>query len=92
MVTQKKMSLKSLEETLKNVDKVSRMKNGQFKIYQGFFYTHGKSAEDFATDVMRQLDGQGAILVDYGMVWKEFKGGAPVARQSHWWVIIKFEE
>lgn len=90
MQKQKTSKTQELRDILPGVDKVSRMRNGHFKIYKGFFYTHGRSEEDFATSVMRKLEN--ATLIDYGMVWKDFKGGAPVERQSHWWVIVKLNK
>ena len=59
-------------------------------IRQGFFYTNGNTSQMLADKVSRVLTESNLTfkVVDHGEVWKDFKGGAPVAKQSHWWVII----
>ena len=55
-----------------------------FTARRSFFYTSGKTAEDFAKKVIADIPG--ATMIDCGEVWKAFRGGASFAQQSHWWV------
>mgnify|MGYP003334221242 FL=1 len=69
-------------------DAVSRRKDGTIVIRRGYFYRHGKDAEDFriaVCKVLNKTDIQYSIK-DYGDHWAAFKGGASLAKQSHWWV------
>lgn len=61
------------------------LSKGIYTVRRGFFYKHGKSSEDYKVLVMAQAPAN-AIFHSCGEVWKPFIGGAPVARQSHWWV------
>jgi hypothetical protein len=64
-------------------DQVS-LKSGVFTARWGFFYTGGKSSKTYVDQVTRVFPG--VTIVDHGEVWKPFKGTAPVAKQSHWFV------
>ena len=65
------------------VDKVAVSK-GVYKIYQGFFYTHGYTAEKLAEKVKSVFPE--AKIIGSGEQWKDFKGGESIEKQSHWWV------
>lgn len=54
---------------------------------RGFFYTSGGTSEAFANRIRDVIPS--ARILDHGEVWKDFKGGASVANQSHWWVKFK---
>lgn len=56
-----------------------------------FFYTHGKTAQDFANGVHSKLNDclVDHDIVDYGEHWAPFRGGASTAQSSHWWVVIR---
>lgn len=78
-------TLKQVREAL-DVDSAS-VKNGVFTVRRGFFYRHGFTADALAASVKRAFPT--AKVLDSGEVWKPFRGGAPVSKQSHWFV--KFE-
>ena len=63
-------------------------RSGIFTVRRGFFYTHGKTASDFANSIKEDLAKAGyeIEIIGKGEVWKPFKGGASVANSSHWWV------
>lgn len=83
-----KVTANTLASLLVGTDKVSRLKNGNFKFYKGFFYTHGYCEDKYAAKLAHELEAEGysARAVDTGEVWLPFKGGAPLTKQSHWWV------
>jgi hypothetical protein len=76
------MTTKQVRESL-HADSVSQ-KDGVFTVRRGFFYTGGKTSEDFANAVKAVFPT--AVVIDSGEVWTPFRGGATVAKQSHWWV------
>lgn len=69
-------------------DQVSRRKDGTVVVRRGYFYTHGKDAEDFQLAVGNALQKAGIrySIKDYGDNWARFRGGASLAKSSHWWV------
>ena len=69
-------------------DGVSRKKDGTIVVRRGYYYTHGKDAEDFFLAVGAALKKAGIqySVKDYGDHWAAFKGGASLAKSSHWWV------
>ena len=79
---------KQLEENFIGDDIKVSHKNGNVRVYKGYFYTGGKDENDFAQRVERQCKEHGipAIVWNCGNVWKPFKGGASVRAQSHFWV------
>jgi hypothetical protein len=82
------MTLKQLREKL-SADTYS-LKNGIFTVRRGFFYTGGRTSEDFAQAVSAALPS--ATIVEHGEVWKAFRGGASTAQQSHWFVKFQVKE
>ena len=50
----------------------------------GFFYTSGRTFETYVQKVLHHFPN--AEIIDHGEVWKNFRGGASVANQSHWFV------
>jgi len=75
-------TLKQVKELLKAS---SYSKKGDvFTVRRGFFYTHGKTSQDFVNDVLTAFPE--AKVVDSGEVWKPFRGGASVTASSHWFV------
>lgn len=48
------------------------------------FENYVKDAKFFSQGIIFRFE-----IIDRGNVWKDFKGGAPVERQSHWWVKVK---
>lgn len=75
-------------------DDITNHKDGTFTLRQGYFYTNGKTEKDFEKSILSSLKKEGysaVAVIDSGNIWKEFKGGASVKNQSHWWVKIKFQ-
>ena len=56
-------------------------------VRRGFFYRFGGSADKFAELVKERIPC--AEIIDKGEVSLPFRGGAPVSKQSHWWVKFK---
>lgn len=81
--------LKQIKENV-FADSFGRNKAGNIVLRREFFYTHGKTSEDFASKVQAQLDSAGiaANVIDSGEQWAAFRGGASVAKSSHWWVEV----
>lgn len=65
------------------IDAVS-IKGGVVTVRRAFFYTHGKTAANLVASVLAVYPT--AQIIDSGESWKPFNGGAPVSKQSHWWV------
>lgn len=67
--------------------------NGLFVFRRGFFYTNGKDASDYEAQVLRDIANYFpavvAVPVEAGQVYRPFKGGAGVARSSHWFVKVR---
>ena len=75
----------------KDTEHVSRNnKNKSVIVRAGFFYTNGQNATGFAAKIAAKLPE--FHVVDCGQVWKSFIGGAPLKKQSHWWVELKRTE
>jgi len=55
-----------------------------FTVREGFFFTHGYTAEMLAERVLAAFPN--VTILETGEVWKSFRGGASVAAQSHWFV------
>jgi len=83
---------KKLEE--ENVGDQITTKNGNILVRKGYFYSSGGSEEKLASRITPILDSMNIkyTIVDKGNVWRSFKGGAPIAKQSHWYVEIKINE
>lgn len=60
------------------------VKNGVYTVRRSFYYTSGYTSDDLAAAVKKALPG--ATVLESGEVWKAFRGSAPVAQQSHWFV------
>lgn len=72
-------------------DSVSKRRDGSIVIRRGFYYRHGQDAESFKIAICKVLnksDDMPYSIKDYGEHWTTFRGGAPLARQSHWFVEI----
>jgi len=65
-------------------------KAGVYTVREGFYYTHGRSAEDLANEIKAAIPS--AEIVDCCEIWKPFIGGAPIERQSHWLVRFKIDQ
>ena len=72
-------------------DMVSKKRNGNIICRKGFYYTHGYCAADLEQEISialrdKQIKFQ---IIDSGEYWTAFRGGAPIQRQSHWYVEFK---
>jgi hypothetical protein len=65
------------------------LSGGVYTVRKGYFYSHGGS-EDALAKRITDAYPHAVILLDKGDVWKTFRGGAPVAQQTHWWVKFTF--
>ena len=70
-------------------DMVSKNKSGNYVGRKQFFYHHGQSSDKIA-DKMKNIPG--ITVIDDGEHNAAFRGGASVAKSSHFWVEFKFEE
>jgi len=77
------MTAKDIKDNVMWADGCSK-RNGVFTVRQGFFYTHGRTASDLADSIKDFIPE--AKIVDLGEVWKNFRGGAPLAKSSHFFV------
>lgn len=75
-------------------DSVGTRKNGNVVCRWGFFYTNGRTPQQYIDAVRSTLDGNGvpAIIVSAGENWAAFRGSASVAAQSHFFVEFKVSE
>lgn len=60
------------------------LRAGIFTVRRSFFYTAGRTADQFAAAVKAAFPT--AVVIDSGEVWKPFRGGQSVANGSHWFV------
>jgi hypothetical protein len=90
------MATKHTSSTLHEIvgfDQVSKRK-GIFKVYQGYFYTHGRSSDKLSHEVDARLTQAGIkhTMVDHGNHYADFRGGAPLSQQSHFWATFTVDE
>ena len=81
-------TMKEIKEAL-NFDSYS-VKDGVFTVRKGFFYTMGKTSQNYVNQVKGAFPQ--AKILDHSEIWKAFRGGASVANQSHFYVKFTFEE
>ena len=77
------MKVNELKDSLIGVDRLSK-KGNVYTARRGYFYGRCESGESFARNIQQQLPE--AKIIDYGNHYADFKGGAPVNQQSHYWV------
>jgi len=65
-------------------------KNGVFTARCGYFWGFLESGEKFAESIKQQLPS--ATLLEVGNHHAPFKGGAPITKQSHFWVQFTVNE
>ena len=87
-----KMKTTELEQMI-SADGVSK-RNGIFTIRRGYYYTGGYDADKYKENIENQLIENDIRFeyVDHGNVWLPFKGGAPLAKQSHWFVKVRITD
>tara|TARA_R110000772_G_scaffold120186_1_gene226379 strand:- start:1143 stop:1391 length:249 start_codon:yes stop_codon:yes gene_type:complete len=72
-----------VKDQIDGIDTLS-VRNGVYTARRGFFYRHGKTSQHIVDKITWPFPT--ATIIDHGEVWKAFNGGAPVSKQSHWWV------
>lgn len=81
------MKISEVRDRLANAgiypDGLSKSK-GVFTFRRGYFYTHGQTADGWRDTIQKALPD--AKIVDHGNHWAPFRGGAPLSRQSHFYV------
>ena len=83
------VSVKEVKELLCGTyDTVSRNKDGNIVIRRGYFYRNGMDGQKFGERIMEKLGGA-VTLVECGDHWAPFRGGASVARSSHFYAVVK---
>lgn len=73
-----------------HADQISRRRDGTVILRKGFFYKAGGTADLFADRIRAALTGHNIAgkVVNYGEIWRPFRGGATLANQSHWYVEV----
>lgn len=66
------------------VDRISKDASGNYTARRSFFYSRGATSEHVAARIKTALPQ--AVILDQGTVIKPFRGGAPLAQSTHWWV------
>lgn len=82
-----------IRENFIGADQVSRKRDGTIMVRQSYFYRHGMDSTQFADKVSEFLKEEGiaATVIDSGDHYADFRGGASVAKQSHFWAQVKIE-
>lgn len=72
-------------------DSYGKNRAGNVVLRDGFFYRHGRTSEKFAQAVAAQLIKAKIPhqIVGHGEHDAPFRGSAPLAQSSHFWVEIK---
>jgi hypothetical protein len=81
------MKVSEIKEDIKKklgAELVSKNKRGNYVAYWGFFYTFGKTANNYAIKVKGVLPESN--IVNCGQHWAPFRGGSTVKQGSHFWV------
>lgn len=75
-------------------DSIGKNKQGHIVFRFGFYYTNGRNASMMADLVCKEFAkvGVAVTVIELYEKWLPFKGSAPVARQSHWGVVVKKAE
>ncbi len=90
----KKMTMLALLRHTLVADSVAKNKAGNYVFRKGYFYRHGCTTEMWEKYCTKKLADMkiNATLVTSGDHWAPFRGGAPLARSSHWYAEYKIEE
>lgn len=75
-----------------------RNEKGTFRFMTGYFYRTNDGQNHFKsriTNCLKQLfptemENQTIEVISCGDEWKPFNGSAPIQRQSHYWVDVRF--
>lgn len=83
-------TIETVEERLRqkiSFDKIGQKINGNFYIMCGFYYKLSSSKE---LAIKLKYEFLNINIVEIKDVWKPFIGGAPVEKQSHYYVEFNF--
>lgn len=75
-------------------DAIGKNKDGHIVVRDSFFYKAGRTSEGHTHKVKKALDAAGIkhSIADDGEHWAPFRGGASVARQSHFYTHVRLHE
>jgi hypothetical protein len=81
-------SLKKIKDVV-IADEISRQKDGSIMFRDGYFYRHGRTADEFRDDVVAALTKANVnhSVVDFGDHFV-----APLARSSHFYVRVVLDD
>lgn len=89
------MTRKEMEKILRekgfHFDALSKSK-GKFKVFKGFFYTHGYDEGKYKTKLIECLGSDKVHNVESHYQWKAFRGGDSVQKGSHWAVSFQYAD
>lgn len=77
------MTASQVYDEVIGVDQVT-VNKGVYTARRGFYYTGGATAEGLVNRIKAAFPQ--AVIIDSCEVWLPFRGGASVAKQSHWFV------
>jgi len=86
------LTLKQVREIIDfTAGSVAKNKEGNFVARKGYFYRMGSTAEKFAETIRSRFAAKGINIeiVNSGDHWAPFRGGASLARSSHFYVEFK---
>lgn len=86
------MTLKEIKEALVGkYDSIGKNKLGEITVRRGFYYRHGCDSDKYREAVSQRLTDNGInhALIDAGEHLTDFRGGASIRNQSHWYVTFK---
>jgi len=73
-----------------NASTLTKHKDGTYTARWGFFYTHGRDEDTYVAKLKEKFPD--VEIIEKGEICKPFRGGAPVSRQSHWYIKFRFRE
>lgn len=84
---------KALESQGVHPSQVSRNKAGHIIVRKGYYYHLGASGESWGNRVKTALQAQGVAytVIDVYDHFTSFNAGAPVAKQSHFGIILDIQ-
>ena len=96
-VTVTKIFLTALEQILYRIDADEVSRSGKaFIIRKGYFYHPAADLKTWANNIMTKLPailgGAECVEIDRGDEFKKFVGGAPLKKQSHYWIKLEIKD
>ena len=90
-VKAKKLTKSSFEKAGVNADQISKDKAGNIVLRKGYYYRPKYDVSAWATVILAKMKNAGfdLELVQDDDIWKPFRGGSTIARQSHYLVKVR---